>query len=240
MASMSQVEDELDSELGESDDFGTPTALTPPDDAVAMVGLMRREASDVAALLVNPADSPVTRQATRRPLMPPSSHRCPKCNQSHLTPAVLAKHLRVQENRCMLSATQADEVSASLATCRYCHMYWTRGGLNKHEKSCKKRHEAENGVVAPVLFAQPNGAVPAPSTGDIPDDQLAWLDSMQYDDMMYFAQSLTPNSSTKDYWSFVLELVCKLMGTRFETGVKLFTMAASMIFCPEPLEMSLL
>jgi hypothetical protein len=55
---------------------------------------MRRGASGAAAL-VKPADSPTTRQATRRPLMPPSSNRCPKCSQSHVTPALLAKHLRV-------------------------------------------------------------------------------------------------------------------------------------------------
>ena len=108
-----------------------------------------------------------------------------------------------------------------------------QGGVNKHEKTCLRKAAAAAGI-QPVLYSHPDADVVSVEPAQVDDAELAWLDGMARDDVHYFVPSVCPNSTTSDYFSYVIKHVADMTGSNFERGMKLLTICIAMAFCPVP------
>lgn len=67
--------------------------------------------------------------------------------------------------------------------------------------------------------------------GDIPSTSWDWVDSVDWDDTVFFGQTLVPNSACKDYWLFVQSICTQLLAVRPHTAMKLHVLSAQMVLC---------
>lgn len=210
------------------------TPVSPPiQEAPMATPELSQELAGVFEAAEAAVPAPGAEVVVSEPLGPPAPHcECACCTMvfhGPRGPRDLAGHLRVDDaSRCVPNDAQVEQMQQWVSQCPHCHQFYSKTGLRNHINKCPAIRNLSGGSdqVLPPIPDSDIGAF-----GDIPSMSWDWVDSVDWDDTVFFGQTLVPNSVCKDYWLFVQSICTQLLAVRPHTAMKLHVMSAQMVLC---------
>lgn len=150
--------------------------------------------------------------------------KCPVCAKRFPSRALLGAHLRENELRCVPDEVQSSALSAlGLSACTKC-LHWY-AGVKAHEAKCS----ADLAGTSDGAEAEASDPSSEPSSDEpldvIPEDDILWLQSLPWEDMVYAGTTVVVPKAVKPLWRLCHQMALSVVSSEhhdaYEMGWKL-------------------